>query len=412
MHQTGILVIGGGAAGYFGAISAAEARPGTKVLLLERASQPLTKVRISGGGRCNVTHSCFEPRALAARYPRGARPLLAAFARFQPADTVRWFESRGVPLKTESDGRMFPCTDRSETIVECLQTAAREAGVDVRLRTGVESLSPHSSGGWEAALSTGETVHAEKVLVATGGCKPGGAMGWLGALGHQILPPVPSLFTFHIENAWVRNLAGLSVSEAEVSVPGTALKEIGPVLFTHWGLSGPGILRLSAWGARELAQTDYRFPLRIRWCPALNAEQLQQSLQSTRTEQQGRAVVNTPLFGLPSRLWESLLEQCGIASDVRWNQLPRAGTLALIEMLLRTEFTVSGKSMNKEEFVTCGGVSLKEVDFKSMQSLLHKGLYFAGEVLDLDGITGGFNFQAAWTTGWIAGHAMAVDGSV
>jgi predicted Rossmann fold flavoprotein len=407
MHETEFLVIGGGAAGYFGAISVAEALPGARVLLLERGPQPLAKVRISGGGRCNVTHSCFEPRALSARYPRGARPLLAAFARFQPADTVRWFESRGVALKTEPDGRMFPTTDKSETIAACLQNSARAAGVDVRLRTGVDALRPHAAGGWEAPLSTGETVRAQKVLVSTGGCKPGGAMSWLAALGHEVVPPVPSLFTFHIETAWVRALAGLAVSAAEVSIPGMSLKETGPVLFTHWGVSGPGILRLSAWGARELARAEYRFPLRIRWCPGHNAEQLQTLLQETRATQQGRTVANTPLCGLPSRLWEALVGLSGIAPETRWNQLPRQGVLALVECLLRTELSVSGKSMNKDEFVTCGGVSLREVDFKTMQSTLHAGLFFAGEVLDLDGITGGFNFQAAWTTGWIAGHAMA-----
>jgi len=407
MHETELLVIGGGAAGYFGSVAAAEARPGARVLLLERGPQPLAKVRISGGGRCNVTHSCFETRALSNRYPRGARPLLSAFARFQPTDTIRWFESRGVALKTESDGRMFPTTDNSETIIECLQTAARAARIDVRLRTGVEALRPVAGGGWEAPLSNGETVRAKKVLVATGGCKPGGPMTWLAALGHAVVPPVPSLFTFHIEAPWVRALAGLAVPQAEVSVPSTALKEIGPVLFTHWGLSGPGILRLSAWGARDLASAEYRFPLRINWCPTFHAEQVQALMQSTRAGQPGKAVVNTPLFGLPSRLWEVLTELSGITAEVRWNQLPRPGVLALIETLLRTELPVSGKSMNKDEFVTCGGVSLKEVEFKTMQSRLHESLFFAGEVLDLDGITGGFNFQAAWTTGWIAGRAMA-----
>jgi hypothetical protein len=409
MQETDILVIGGGAAGYFGAVSAAEAGPGTRVLLLERGPQPLAKVRISGGGRCNVTHSCFEPRALSSRYPRGARSLLAAFARFQPADTVRWFEGRGIALKTEPDGRMFPTTDQSETIIACLQSAAQNAGVEVRLRSGVEALRRTDAGHWEATLSSGGAVYARNVLVATGGCKPGGPMEWLSALGHEIVAPVPSLFTFHIEAEWVRALAGLSVPGAEVSIPETGLKETGPVLFTHWGLSGPGILRLSAWGARELAAVGYRFPLRVRWCPAGNAEQLQSQLQSARTAQQGKSVTNTPLFGLPTRLWEALVGLSGITPEVRWNQLPKPLVLALMERLLRTELLVTGKSMNKDEFVTCGGVSLKEIDFRTMQSRLHKGLYFGGEVLDLDGITGGFNFQAAWTTGWIAGRAMAAQ---
>ena len=406
MQETEILVIGGGAAGFFGAISAAETRPGTRVMLLERGPQPLSKVRISGGGRCNVTHACFEPRALSTRYPRGARALLAAFARFQPADTVRWFESRGVPLKTEPDGRMFPTTDQSETIVACLQSAAQRAGVAVYLRCGVERLRRLENGLWEALLSTGEAVFSQHVLVATGGCKPGGPMDWLAALGHEVVPPVPSLFTFHIETEWVRSLAGLSVPSAQVSIPGSGLQETGPLLFTHWGLSGPGILRLSAWGARELAAVGYRFPLQVRWCPGLNPEPLQSQLQTVRAAQPGKAVANTPLFGLPARLWEVLVEQSGIAPGVRWNQLPRPLVHALMETLLRTELSVTGKSMNKDEFVTCGGVCLREVDFRTMQSRLHQGLYFAGEVLDLDGITGGFNFQAAWTTGWIAGRAM------
>lgn len=407
MQETDILVIGGGAAGYFGAVAAAEARPGTRVLLLEKGPQPLAKVRISGGGRCNVTHSCFEPRALSARYPRGARPLLAAFARFQPSDTVRWFEDRGVALKTEADGRMFPTTDQSGTIIDCLEAAAQKAGVEVRLRSGVSALSPVENSLWEARLPTGGAVLARSVLVATGGCKTGGVMDWLEALGHEIIAPVPSLFTFHIEADWVRALAGLAVPNAEVSIPNTPLREAGPVLFTHWGLSGPGILRLSAWGARELAATDYSFPLRVRWCPGLNAEQLQAQLQAVRVAQQAKSVANTPLFGLPSRLWEALVGLSGIGSDTRWNQLPKPFVQALVERLLRTELAVTGKSMNKEEFVTCGGVSLREVDFRTLQSRLHCGLHFAGEVLDLDGITGGFNFQAAWTTGWIAGRAMA-----
>jgi predicted Rossmann fold flavoprotein len=411
MQETEVLVIGGGAAGYFGAVSAAEARPGCRVVLLERGPQPLAKVRISGGGRCNVTHSCFEPRDLSARYPRGARPLLAAFARFQPADTVRWFESRGVSLKTEPDGRMFPTTDQSETIIACLQSAAHKAGVEVRLRAGVNSLRRTADGLWEAGLSEGHAVRAGKVLVATGGCKPGGPMEWLAALGHEVVAPVPSLFTFHIEADWVRALAGLSVPNALVSIPGTGLQETGPVLFTHWGLSGPGILRLSAWGARELAAADYHFPLRVRWCPSFDAGQIQSQLQATRAAQPGKTVANTPLFGLPARLWETLVELSGVVPEVRWNQLPKPAANNLMEMLLRTELPVSGKSMNKDEFVTCGGVSLREIDFRTMQSRLHAGLHLAGEVLDLDGITGGFNFQAAWTTGWIAGRAMAGDTS-
>lgn len=410
MEKFDVLVVGGGAAGYFGAIAAARARTGLRVLVVERGSQPLSKVRISGGGRCNVTHACFEPRPLSSRYPRGARALLSAFSRFQPADTVQWFESRGVPLKTEPDGRMFPVSDRSESITECLEREAASLEIQVRIRCGAESLEPSMGGdGWDVLLSgpRGGRVHARSVLVATGGWKSGGLAETLSSLGHEILSPVPSLFTFHISDSWVRELAGLAVVEAEVSVMGTNLREKGPVLFTHWGLSGPAILRLSAWGARTLNEMDYRFGLRVRWCGDSGEEQIMAEFQQMRQHQPGKTVANTPLFKLPARLWERLVESAGIFGEERWNRLSRSSAIALANVLLRTELPVSGKSMHKDEFVTCGGISLKQVDFKTMESRVCPNLYFAGEVLDLDGITGGFNFQAAWTTGWIAGQAMA-----
>jgi len=411
MENVDILVIGGGAAGYFGAITAAQARPSTRVVIVERGNQPLAKVRVSGGGRCNVTHGCFEPRPLSTRYPRGARALLSAFSRFQPADTVRWFEERGVPLKTEADGRMFPITDDSETVIACLEREARNAGVELRLRSPVEVLRPVPSGGWFAKIGTSNAheIHAKRVLLATGGWRSGALSTALEQLGHEILPPVPSLFTFHINERWVRELAGLAVPKVEVSVPGTKLRETGPVLFTHWGLSGPAILRLSAWGARELAEVDYQFELRLKWIPEQNAETVAQTFQRTRESQPGKAVENTPLFQLPARLWEQLVVEAGIEPGERWNQLPRNKALELGDRLLQTELPVTGKSMHKDEFVTCGGISLKQIDFKTMESRVSSGLHFAGEVLDVDGITGGFNFQAAWTTGWLAGHAMARD---
>lgn len=409
MENVDVLVIGGGASGYFGAITAAQARPGCRVLLVERGSQPLSKVRISGGGRCNVTHSCFEPRQLSSRYPRGAKALLSAFSRFQPTDTVQWFESRGVPLKTEADGRMFPTTDRSDSITECLEREAENSGVHVRIRCGADELRPLSGGGWEVLLSgpRGGVVQATCVLIATGGWRTGTLASILETLGHEIAPPVPSLFTFHIHDPWVRELSGLAAAQAEVSVPGTSLKESGPVLFTHWGLSGPAILRLSAWGARELSDKDYNFPLRIRWTVTHNEQQILEAFQDMRHNSPAKAVVNTPLFQLPARLWEKLVLSAGIFGDERWNRLTRHASLTLADRLLRTELQVTAKSMHKDEFVTCGGVHLKHVDFKTMESRLCPGLYFAGEVLDLDGITGGYNFQAAWTTGWIAGQAMA-----
>jgi hypothetical protein len=409
MEMINVLVIGGGAAGYFGAITAAQAKPDCRVLLVERGPQPLSKVRISGGGRCNVTHACFEPRPLSARYPRGARALLSAFSRFQPADTVQWFEKRGVLLKTEADGRMFPTTDRSQTITECLEHEALTSGVEVRVRCGAEQLRPLSGGGWEVILSGthGGTVHAERVLIATGGWRSGTLANLIESLGHEIALPVPSLFTFHLDEAWVRELSGLAVPVAEVSVPNTSLKERGPVLFTHWGLSGPAILKLSAWGARELHQLDYHFSLRVRWCADHTEQQLLQTFQEMRQTNPAKSISNTPLFQIPSRLWERLLLSAEIRPEERWNRLTRHAALTLADRLLRHDLQVIGKSMHKDEFVTCGGVRLKDIDFKTMESRICSGLYFAGEVLDLDGITGGFNFQAAWTTGWIAGQAMS-----
>lgn len=409
MENVDVLVVGGGAAGYFGAITAAQARPGCRVLLVERGAQPLSKVRISGGGRCNVTHSCFEPRQLSTRYPRGGKALLSAFSRFQPSDTVQWFESRGVSLKTESDGRMFPTTDRSDSIIECLEREAADSGVDVRIRCGAQELRPLSGGGWEVLLDgpSGGSVHASRVLIATGGWRTGTLATLLETLGHEIVAPVPSLFTFHLNDGWVRELSGLAVPAVEVSVPGTALREKGPMLFTHWGLSGPAILRLSAWGARELNQRDYAFSLRVRWCVSHNEQQILETFQQMRQSSPGKAVVNTPLFQLPSRLWERIVVSAGVFGEERWNRLTRQASLGLADRLLRTDLQVTGKSMHKDEFVTCGGVHLKHVDFRTMESRVCPGLHFAGEVLDLDGITGGYNFQAAWTTGWLAGHAMA-----
>ncbi len=444
MSSRRIIVVGGGAAGVFAAIACAEAMPEAEVTVLEKGPEFLTKVRISGGGRCNVTHACFGPRELAARYPRGGRALIGPFKRFQPRDTVAWFEARGVKLKTERDGRMFPVTDDSQTVVDCLVRAAKAAGVKLRARCGVEKISivgetvaavcdrrnraaervsvPQSIGSltasatagahraqdrFELTLSNGERLVCDRLLLATGGCRTAAAGELAVSPGHTLEPPVPSLFTFHIETAWLRELAGISVEPVEASVPGTKLRERGALLATHWGLSGPAILRLSAWGARELHGLDYKFPLRVNWLPQLSAEAVVAKLRSRRDPQPARFVANTPIAPLPARLWERLVIAAGIGRETRWAALTRAAQHRLVQQLIRTEFPVTGKSMNKDEFVTCGGVRLGGVDFKTMESRLCPGLYFAGELLDVDGITGGFNFQAAWTTGWIAGRAMA-----
>lgn len=404
-----IVIVGGGAAGFFAALACAEAGCTAEILILEKTSQFLSKVKISGGGRCNVTHACFNERDFATRFPRGEQALIAPFKQFQASDTVAWFEARGVKLKTESDGRMFPITDSSQTIIDCLLTAARAAKVKLMLNCGVERVERKAGAGFELTLSNGETLACDRLLLATGGCRTP-ALGQLAvSLGHTLELPVPSLFTFHIALPWLRALAGISVKMAEVSVSGTRLRERGPLLITHWGLSGPVILRLSAWGARLLHQRDYRCTLRINWLPHLNDETLAAEFDARRDLRKA-LLVNSPIAPLPARLWEQLVLAAGVAPDARWPALSRSTQHKLIQHLLRGEFPVSGKSLNKDEFVTCGGVKLGEVDFKTMESRLCPGLFFAGELLDIDGITGGFNFQAAWTTGWIAGRSLASKG--
>jgi predicted Rossmann fold flavoprotein len=402
-----VAVVGGGAAGFFAAITCAEALPGAAVTLLEKGAQFLGKVRISGGGRCNVTHACFEPREFTTRFPRGERALLAPTQVFQAADTVAWFESRGVKLKTESDGRMFPASDSSQTIIDCLMRAARTAGVRLLSNCGAARVAKQPGGGFQLTLSNGESLVCDRLLLATGGCRAALAGELAVSLGHTLEAPVPSLFTFHIETPWVRELSGVSVAAVAASVPGTKLREQGALLLTHWGLSGPAILRLSAWGARILHALHYQFPLRLNWLPHLDAEQIAAELRARRGAQPARLVVNTPIAPLPGRLWQQLVLAAGIPRQTRLAALSRPAQHALVQQLIRTELKVTGKSLNKDEFVTCGGVPLDEVDFKTMESRICPGLYFAGELLDIDGITGGFNFQAAWTTGWIAGRAMA-----
>ena len=407
MSSRRVVIVGGGAAGFFAAITCAEALPGAEVLVLEKGPHFLAKVRISGGGRCNVTHACFEPRDLATRYPRGEKAMRGPFHSFQPHDTIEWFERRGVRLKTQPDGCLFPVTDSSQTIIDCFLDAARRSGVTLRTGCGVERASVRLEGGFELALTDGSALTCDRLLLATGGCRVP-AMGQLAvALGHTLEAPVPSLFTFNLETPWVRELAGVVLEAVEVSVPGHGLRERGTLLFTHWGLSGPVILRLSAWGARILHGLNYHFPLHLNWLPTLSVEALAAHFQSRRQAQSARFVVNSPIPPLTARLWEKLVLAAGLPRDLRWAALSRSAQHQLVQQLLRTELPVSGKSLNKDEFVTCGGVRLSEVNFKTMASRLVPGLYFAGELLDIDGLTGGFNLQAAWTTGWLAGRAMA-----
>ncbi len=405
--QLRIGVMGGGAAGFFAAIAAAEAAPTASVILFEGTAHPLAKVRISGGGRCNVTHACFEPRELVKRYPRGHRELLGPFHRFGPRDTIAWFAARGVELKTEADGRMFPVTDDSATIVECLQRSARDAGVHVSIQSPIRAVEPTADGRFELELREGRREVCDRIVVATGGNRGSTGLSIAERFGHALESPVPSLFTFNIADERLRGLEGVSVNPAEVSVLGTALRERGPVLVTHWGLSGPAILRLSAWGARDLAAVDYRFPLQVNWAGVGNVEHAFRDLVALRTSAGRKQLASLSPWALPARLWQRLLSSAACAPDQVWGQATNGALQSLATAVTETRFAVAGKSTNKDEFVTCGGVRLREIDFKTMQSRLCPGLFFAGEVLDIDGITGGFNFQAAWTTGWLAGRGAA-----
>jgi len=400
-----LIVIGGGAAGFFAAIACAEANPQHHVIILEKTATLLAKVRISGGGRCNVTNACFDPAVLVQHYPRGGAALRGLFTRFQPRDTIDWFARHGVPLKTEADGRVFPATDRSSTIVECLIKAAQQAAVEIRASVTIDSIEREDRSGFVVRSRSGEPLAADRVLLATGSNRHG--YDWATALGHTIEPPVPSLFTFAIDDPRLQGLAGVSVQNVQVQIDGTRLQQHGPVLITHWGLSGPAILKLSAWGARVLYDRHYQTNVRLNWLPDLNDDQLRQRLLAIKSEQARQIIAATSPVGLPLRLWQRLIGAAGITGELRWTNFSKRHLAALIEQLLHGVYQLHGKGEFKEEFVTCGGVNLDEVNFKTMESRRCPGLYFAGEILDIDGVTGGFNFQAAWTTGWLAGQAMA-----
>ncbi len=398
-----LIVVGGGAAGFFAAITCAE-NSGKSVLILEKTSHLLQKVKISGGGRCNVTHNCFEPRELSRSYPRGEKSLIGPFHRFGAADTVEWFDGRGVALKTEADGRMFPETDSSQTIVDTLLGAAEAAGVSIRTSEGVTSV-VRNEDNFDLVTDAGNSYTAASVLIATGGTRLTAGAKLAASLGHELQPPTPSLFTFKIKDPRIDGLAGLSVSPADVSIQQSKLSSSGPVLITHWGLSGPGILRISAWGARELAERDYRFDISVNWLPDVDpaAVVAEKRLSEAKRQLSSRS----PFAVLPKRLWLRLLAAAEVSDTTTWSQLSKTQATRLLSQLTTSTFTVSGKSTNKDEFVTCGGVALNEIDFRTMESKLVHGLYFAGEVIDVDGITGGFNFQNAWTNGFHAGSAIA-----
>ncbi|MFP4597615.1 MAG: NAD(P)/FAD-dependent oxidoreductase [Persicimonas sp.] len=415
------IIVGGGAAGFYGAITCANAlRAGStqtsdpRVLIVERAPRVLQKVKISGGGRCNVTHDCFDPKRMAGHYPRGHLELIGPLHHFGVRETVRWFEERGVELKTESDGRMFPTTDDSQTIIDCLRGAADEAGVELRTKAAVKDirrlpranqLENDRQPAFELIMGDGEPLRARKLLLATGGTRSSSGARLAATLDHQLVPAVPSLFTFHIDDPRLDGLQGLSVEHAQVQVQGEGLDSDGPLLITHWGLSGPAVLKLSAWGARELHALDYTFELSVNWLPGVDIESRFHALRSDWGKRQ--VTSRSPFDALPKRLWERLVEAAEVRGDCRWAEFPKHQSRALADQLTRGRFQVTGKSTYKDEFVTAGGVRTDDVDMRTMESRITPGAYFAGEVLDIDGVTGGFNFQNAWTTGHLAGQAMA-----
>src|SRR5215211_2180967 len=401
-----VVVAGGGPAGFFAAIRCAELNPRLRVLIIERSKTFLGKVLISGGGRCNVTHACFDPAELVTYYPRGAAELRGAFSRFQPADTVKWFEEREVKLKTESDGRMFPITDLSETISQCLRASAKKAGVMAQAGMALLKAEKGPKGGFKITVqkeAEAFTIQTKKLLIATGSDPKTREI--VKAFGHSIEEPVPSLFTFNVKDKRINGLEGVAVENVTLTMD--TIVQRGALLITHWGLSGPAVLRLSAWGARELNEKKYRGKLIVNWLGDYSFEKALDVLQRNKDwhENVRKKVLTHQAFSqVPSRLWKQLVAFVG---EKKWGDISKAELQKLAQELTAGEFMIEGKGQFKEEFVTCGGVTLSEVDFKTMQSRLVGNLFFAGEVLNIDGITGGFNFQSAWTTGWLAGNALA-----
>ena len=403
-----LLVLGGGAAGFFGAIRAAELAPNARVVLLEAAAQPLQKVRISGGGRCNVTHHPFDPQLALQKYPRGAKELRGVLSRFGSPETMAWFEARGVKLKVERDGRVFPTTDDSETICSALIEAAKEKGVEVRTHATARALE-RTDAGLRAALKDGSTLDAAAVLLATGSNPQGLALAR--GLGHTIVPGVPSLFTFNVKDERIEGLAGVSVEKVRaraVTPDGERFEQEGPLLVTHWGLSAHAVLRLSAWGARSFAASGYKARLVVDFLPDVKEDEVRARCEALRREQaRGTVGAHAAAPELPRRLWERLVVAAGGDPEIRWSDVPNRGIQKLVDQLKRAEFQVDGKGPFKEEFVTAGGVERKEIDWRTMESRACPGLFLAGEILDVDALTGGFNLQSAWSGGWLAGKGMA-----
>jgi predicted Rossmann fold flavoprotein len=401
-----VAVIGGGAAGFFAALSAAQHQPTSQVVIYEKSDKLLSKVKISGGGRCNVTNATFKAGPLSKNYPRGGKSLKKTFAQFETQNTIDWFTSRGVKLKTEADGRMFPASDSSQSIIDCLTHQAQKAGIEIRMRTPVQRITQQD----DRIVVNDEAFDA--VIVATGGSPKSSGFDWLAAMGHSITQPVPSLFTFNMPGESVKEMMGLVVPDALVRIQGTKLSHQGPVLITHWGMSGPAVLKLSAWGARELQARGYAFNIQINWIGIANESEVLDIIEASLPENRKKKMTNACPFDLPKNFWLYVLNKSQVNPDMPWLELGKKSRNKLVNTLLNDIYAVKGKTTFKEEFVTCGGIKADEVDFGTMESRIVPGLFFAGEVLDVDGITGGFNFQAAWSTGFVAGRHAISDKSV
>ncbi len=397
-------IIGGGAAGFFAALHLAEIDPYCEVHVFEKSTQLLSKVKVSGGGRCNVTHACFDNRTLVQFYPRGSKQLSSPFKEFSPIDTIAWFKERGVTLKTEADGRMFPVTDSSQTIINCFLEEAQRLGVRIHTQQGVSSFVQENNQ-WKITFSDQSQFVADALLIATGSSE----LIWnqLKSLGIKIEEPAPSLFTFNVKDMNLHELSGTSVEHTSLKIQGTKLKTEGPLLITHWGMSGPAILKLSAWGALDLKALNYNFTLSISFLPAENDQSLMDFLKNLRSKESRKQVNSfSPFDEISKRLWNYLLGKSDITQQLNWADLSNKDLQRLVEELLHGQYKVNGKSTFKDEFVTCGGVSLDEINFKTYESKKYTGLFFAGEVINVDAVTGGFNFQHAWTSGWIAAEGI------
>jgi len=406
MVSADVIVIGGGAAGFFAAVNGAQLNKNCSVLILEKSSKLLSKVRISGGGRCNVTHACFDNDLLVKNYPRGEKELRNVFSRFTTKDTIDWFQKRGVSLKTEADGRMFPESNTSETIINCLLQEAQTAGVQIQLNADIQEITKDENHHFILKGLQQQTYRCKKLIVATGGNSKEQAYEWLKKIGHNIISPVPSLFTFNIPNHAITQLMGVSVPLAKVKIKATKLETEGPLLITHWGLSGPAVLKASAIGARVLNELNYHFTVSVCWLPKHTEEKVRIEFANQREDAAPKVISANCPFELPKRLWEHFVSIAGIDKSLRWADLTKKNTNDLVQLLVNNEFSVKGKTTFKEEFVTSGGIKLSEINFATMESKVVPNLYFAGEVMNIDGVTGGFNFQNAWSSGWIAAQSL------